>query len=97
MLKDYLAFTGILLATSISLLSQQPPAPAAGAPSAGRPPQAPLQIPNPHYVTIPMTIDVSAPAEKVVSLDGENSVSRRALQFGGTYMVFGSGRGSCRG
>jgi hypothetical protein len=59
-LKDYLAFTGI-----ISLLSQQSPAPAAGAPSAGRPPQAPLQIANPHYVTIPMTIDVSAPADKV--------------------------------
>ena len=65
MLKGYLAFTGILLATSISLLSQQSPAPAAGTPSAGRRPQAPLQIPNPHYVSIPMTIDVSAPADKV--------------------------------
>jgi Polyketide cyclase / dehydrase and lipid transport len=63
-LKDHLAFAGILLATSVSALSQQPVAPAA-APPAARPPQAPLQIPNPHYITIPMTIDVSAPADKV--------------------------------
>jgi hypothetical protein len=64
-LRDYLAFTAILLATSISLLSQQSPAPPAGAPPAGHPSQAPLQIPHPHYVSIPMTIEVSAPADKV--------------------------------
>jgi hypothetical protein len=64
-LRVHLAFTGILLATSISLVSQQLPAPAAGTPAAARPPQAPLQIPDPHYVSIPLTIDVSAPADKV--------------------------------
>jgi hypothetical protein len=61
-LKNHLALAGILLATSVSLLSQQPAAPAA---APARPAQAPLQIPNPHYVSIPLTIDVSAPADKV--------------------------------
>lgn len=32
--------------------------------SAARSPQASLQIPHPHYVSIPMKIDVSAPADK---------------------------------
>jgi Polyketide cyclase / dehydrase and lipid transport len=37
----------------------QPPAPAT--PAAPRP----FQVPNPHYVTVPMSIDVNAPAAKV--------------------------------
>ena len=47
------------LLISVSALAQQP----AVAPSA--PAQAPLQIPNPHYVSIPMSIDVNAPVDKV--------------------------------
>jgi hypothetical protein len=41
----------------------QQPSPSAA--PAGRPAPAPLQIPNPHYVAIPMTADVNAPADKV--------------------------------
>ena len=32
---------------------------------AARPGPAPLQVPNPHYVTIPMTIEINAPVDKV--------------------------------
>ena len=35
-----------------------------GAPAA-RPPQAPLAVPNPHYVSIPMEIEVDRPAAEV--------------------------------
>lgn len=55
--------TAFLLATGA--LAQQPPAASSNAPSAPRQPQAPLQIPEPHYVTVPMTIEVDAPADKV--------------------------------
>src|ERR1700761_8519920 len=48
-----------VLLTSASALAQQP----AVAPAA--PAQAPLQVPNPHYVSIPMSIDVNAPVDKV--------------------------------
>jgi hypothetical protein len=38
---------------------------AAQTPPAGRPAQAPLTIPNPHYVSIEMEIDVNRPAAEV--------------------------------
>jgi hypothetical protein len=53
----------LLLATSA--FAQQPSAPAVSAAPSPLPGQAPLQIPDPHYVTVPMTIDVNAPADKV--------------------------------
>ena len=34
-------------------------------PAGGRAAPAPLQVPNPHYVTIPISIDVNAPVDKV--------------------------------
>jgi hypothetical protein len=37
----------------------------ASSPAATRPAPAPLAIPNPHYVAIPMGIDVSGPVDKV--------------------------------
>lgn len=55
----------IVLLLASSAFAQQPPAPPTDAASAPRPPQVPLQIPDPHYVTIPMTIEVNAPADKV--------------------------------
>jgi len=42
-----------------------PVAAPAQAPPAGRAPQAPLAIPNPHYVSIEMEIDVDRPAAEV--------------------------------
>jgi hypothetical protein len=54
----------IVLSLAIGAYAQQPIAPPVDAASAPRPNQAPLQIPNPHYVTIPMTIDVNAPADE---------------------------------
>ena len=68
MLKTSFAACALLLASVA--FAQQPNmpsgAPPAGAapPAAGRGP-APLAIPNPHYVSIPMTIDVNAPVDKV--------------------------------
>ncbi len=59
MSKKCFAVAGFLLAAFLPSLAQQTPAPAA------RAPQAPLQIPNPHYISIPMTVDVNAPADKV--------------------------------
>ncbi len=53
------ALAGLLLAASPAAFTQQTAGPVA------RPPQAPLQIPNPHYISIPMEIDVKAPADKV--------------------------------
>ena len=48
--------TAALLAASTAFAQQTAPA---------RPAPAPLQVPNPHYVSIPMTIDVNAPVDKV--------------------------------
>ena len=51
--------------TTISVLAQQP---VPGTPPSGPPPQnapAPLQVPNPTYVTIPMEIEVNRPAAEV--------------------------------
>lgn len=53
MKNPQLVSTGILLFASLTSLAQQRPAP------------APLQIPNPHYVVLPMTIDINAPVDKV--------------------------------
>ena len=38
---------------------------AGGTPAAARPAQAALMSPNPHYVSVPMTIEVNAPVDKV--------------------------------
>jgi len=54
--------TWLLIAASIPSLAQQTPP---------RPAPVPLQIPNPHYVVIPMTIDVNAPVDKVWSRIGK--------------------------
>jgi hypothetical protein len=55
-LRKRFALTIILLITT-AVIAQQTPAP--------RPGPAPFQVPNPHYVSIPMTIDVNAPVDKV--------------------------------
>ena len=55
-----LAVSAALLASSAVLAQQTPTAPAAS-----RPTPAPLQVPSPHYVSIPLTIDVNAPVDKV--------------------------------
>ena len=52
--------TFTLLLSSVALSAQQ------GTPAATTPPTpAPKQTPNPHYVTVPMQIDVNAPVETV--------------------------------
>jgi hypothetical protein len=56
----HLALSTIVLAVAPFAVAQQPTA----APPAARPGPAPMQVPNPHYVSIPMTIDVNAPADK---------------------------------
>jgi hypothetical protein len=66
---------GGLLLASIALLAQQPtaapPAPAASGQGAAPAPQgggrgpAPLLVPNPHYASIHMTVDVNAPVDRV--------------------------------
>jgi hypothetical protein len=50
-------FAGTALAQQVT--------PAAAPPTGARPGPAPLQVPNPHYISIPMSIDVNAPAAKV--------------------------------
>ena len=60
MTKAPLLAIGLLFAASIPTPAQQSPAPANP-----RPAPAPLQIPNPHYIAIPMTIDINAPVDKV--------------------------------
>lgn len=55
----------IPLLLAVSAFAQQQSAPAVGAATVPQPSQAPLQIPEPHYVTVPLTIDVDAPADKV--------------------------------
>jgi hypothetical protein len=61
--------TALLLVSAV--FAQQPAVPS-GAPPVGaapnasaRPAPVPLQVPNPHYVSIPMTIDVNAPVDRV--------------------------------
>ena len=53
------ALLSVLMFGATALYAQQPAAPAA------RPAPAPLQVPNPHYVSVPMHIDVNAPVDKV--------------------------------
>ena len=58
-----LALSAAALLVSTSAFAQQPaqqPAPAATPASAH-----PLQVPHPHYVVLPLTIDINAPADKV--------------------------------
>ncbi len=62
MLKPHVVFVATtLLLTTSAALAQQPSAP----PATARPAAAPLQVPNPHYISIPMTIDVNGPVDKV--------------------------------
>jgi hypothetical protein len=68
MLKTSFAACTLLLASAA--FAQQPNVPSGGPPANAAPPvaargPAPLAIPNPHYVSIPMTIDVNAPVDKV--------------------------------
>ena len=70
MIRSALILFSTALLVAGSALAQSPtsapPAPAAGtAQPATRTAPAPFQVPNPHYVSIPMTIEVDAPAEKV--------------------------------
>jgi Polyketide cyclase / dehydrase and lipid transport len=69
MLKTYFAVGASVLLLACTAFAQQTAtpmgAPAAAPPAATRPGPAPLAIPNPHYVSIPMTIDVNAPVDKV--------------------------------
>jgi hypothetical protein len=54
-----------LLASSAPAQQSTPQAPPIAAPAAARPGPAPLQTPTPHYVSIPMTVEVNAPVDKV--------------------------------
>jgi Polyketide cyclase / dehydrase and lipid transport len=54
--------SGLML--TCPLIAQQVPSATAEAPAA-RPGPAPLQVPTPHYVSVPMTIEVNAPIDKV--------------------------------
>lgn len=53
------ALLSVLMFGAAALSAQQPAAPAA------RPTPAPLQVPNPHYVSVAMQIDVNGPVDKV--------------------------------
>ncbi|SEB59446.1 SRPBCC family protein [Terriglobus roseus] len=65
MMKATLAlFAGACLLASSAIAQQAAPA-VGGAPVAARPGPAPLQTPMPHYVSIPLQIDVNAPVDKV--------------------------------
>lgn len=55
----HFALAVMLASLATSTLAQQP-----GATAASRPAPAPLQVPNPHYVTLVLTQDVNAPADK---------------------------------
>jgi hypothetical protein len=65
MTKATLALAASALLLASSSIAQQAAPSASGAPPAGRPAPAPLQTPTPHYVSIPLQIDVNAPVEKV--------------------------------
>jgi hypothetical protein len=71
MLRTSFAIGATALLLSSAAFSQQPATPS-GAPPAGtasnaaaRPAPIPLEVPNPHYISIPMTIDVNAPVDEV--------------------------------
>jgi hypothetical protein len=55
----HFAFAVMLASLATSAIAQQP-----GATPASRPAPAPLQVPNPHYVTLILTQDVNAPADR---------------------------------
>jgi hypothetical protein len=59
-----LVLTGAIV-TLAAVLHAQAQAPASAAPQGGRGTPAPLAIPNPSYVSIPMEIDVNKPAAEV--------------------------------
>ena len=70
MLKYGFAIGASALLLTSAAFAQQPAAPTGAAPAAAPPMStlsgpAPLQVPNPHYVSIPMTVDVNAPIDKV--------------------------------
>jgi len=65
------------------LVHAQAPAPAA---PAGRGAQAPLAIPNPNYVTIPMEITVNRPAAEVWKRVGKYCDIGEWLQFACTII-----------
>jgi hypothetical protein len=65
MINNRVVVLSISLLLAASAFAQQPSAPAGSAAPSPQPGQAPLQIPEPHYVTVPLTIDVNAPADKV--------------------------------
>ena len=54
-------FASLILFSTTALSLAQPPA----APAPARPAPAPMQVPSPHYVSIPMSIEVNAPVDKV--------------------------------
>jgi hypothetical protein len=69
---------------SLAPLAQaQAPAPA---PAGGRGPQAPLAIPNPNYVTIPLEINVNRPAAEVWKRVGKYCDIGEWLQFACTII-----------
>jgi hypothetical protein len=57
----YILIVALVAATGLQAQQTTPAPPAAPT----RPAPLPLQVPNPHYVSISMTIDVNAPADKV--------------------------------
>jgi hypothetical protein len=63
MIRKIILSSVLLLATSA--LAQQAPAPAGNATPAPRPAQASLQVSNPHYDTISVSVAVNASADKV--------------------------------
>jgi hypothetical protein len=65
-MRKVFGFASLILFSAASLSLAQPPAanPPAANPAA-RPAPAPMQVPNPHYVSIPMSIEVNAPVDKV--------------------------------
>src|ERR1700735_1252121 len=63
MIRKLLLSSVLFLATSA--MAQQAAAPAGNSPPPPRPAQAPIQIPNPHYSTISLSVGVNAPADKV--------------------------------
>lgn len=61
-MRTVFGFTSLILFSATAGLSLAQP-PAANPPARRAP--APLQVPSPHYVSIPMTIEVNAPVDKV--------------------------------
>jgi hypothetical protein len=63
MLRTSFAFS--LISFTAAAPAQMPAVQAPAAPAAAARTPAPLQVPHPHYVVLPLSIDVNAPAEKV--------------------------------